>query len=125
MITSLNFGYEPNSDEYGYVVGEQATPRSGQTLKVYVPSIMSEIERSDKVVVSKKRINAANKIFANAKECRPKTKTTIKATNAITAKMENNCSYPAGLEKIPNGTKVDMEFPNNSLESIYFTNNVN
>ena len=125
MITSLNFGYEPNSDEYGYTVGDQAVPISGQTLKVYVPSIMSEIERSDKVKTNKKRINAANKIFANASDCRPKSKTTINSTNAITAKMENNCAYSAGLEKITNGTKVDIEFPNNSLANIYFTNNVN
>ena len=125
MITSLNFGYEPNSDEYGYTVGTQYVPRPGQTLKVYVPSIMSEIERENHVVVKKKQINSANKIFANASDCRPRLKTMIKETNAITAKMENNCSYSSWLEEIPNSTKVNMEFPNDSLANIYFNNNVN
>ena len=125
MITSLNFGYEPNSDEYGYAVGDQRVPTSGQTLKVYVPTIMSEITRSNAVTTTKTKINTANKIFANAVDCRPKSKSIIQSTNAITAKMENNCAYSSSLKKITNGTKVDMEFPNNSLANIYFTNNVN
>ena len=125
MITSLNFGYTPDSDDYGYAVGDQTVPHSGETLKVYVPSIMSDIERSNEVKTTAKRINSANKIFANASDCRPKSKTTIKSTNAITAKMENNCAYPADLEKITNGTKVDMEFINDSLANIYFSNNIN
>lgn len=125
MITSLNFGYKANSDEYGYAVGDQAVPVSGQTLQIYIPSIMSGIEKSDKIEITKKAIKSANKIFVNASECRPKLKKTIKSKNAITAKMENNCSYPTTLAKIINGTRVDVNFPNDSLANIYFTNNIN
>ena len=125
MITSLNFGYEANSDEYGYTVGDQPVPISGQTLQIYIPSIMSGIERSDKIEIKKKAINSANKIFVNASECRPKLKKLIISKNVITAKMENNCSYPSTLDKITNGTKVDVNFPNDSLANIYFTNNIN
>lgn len=121
MITSLTLSYELIDSDIGYVIGNHENVKAGDSIPLYIPKIMSSIERSDKMKKEIVAVDCSAYIFSNAKECRPALSTTIKTRNYIMAKAQYNSDYSNGLI---NGQKVSVLFANNSLREIYFNTDI-
>ena len=121
MVTSLTLNYELTDSDIGYVIGDHANVSPEDLIPLYIPKIMSSIEKADETKKEIVGIDSSSYIFANAKECRPALASTIKTRNYILAKALYNCSYENGLT---NGQKVSILFANDSLREIYFNTDI-
>lgn len=121
MVTSLTLNYELIDSDIGYVIGDHENVKPEDLIPLYIPKIMSSIERSDTTKKEIVAIDSSSYIFANAKECRPELTSLIKTRNYILAKAQYNSNYENGLT---NGQKVTILFANNSLREIYFNTDI-
>ena len=90
MITKSNLpnGCDYTKDYVGISLSRQYCPRAGYKLKMYIPVLMSGIERG----IPKERstpINRASQGLLNAVSCRPTFKSHIKYANYIPVTMGN------------------------------------
>lgn len=116
MITSLNLDYDLLDSNIGYVIGDHDNVVSGSLIPVYIPKLMSSIERSNEITSDTIAIESPRYIFCNSEGTMPNIKNRIKIQNYILAKAAKG-NYINGLK---NGQKVSIYFANNSLRSIYF-----
>lgn len=93
MISSLDLNFDVLSDMMGIVVEKKnPAPKEGETLQLYIPSIMPNISQS----IPTKTVNFINKgtrLFLNDSECRPRCKTLLKTQNYLTGILENNSEW--------------------------------
>lgn len=126
MNSTLNSNYEVPSSAVGYICDDITTPKAGEKIKVYVPSIMGSTQQGSSSSSSKS--SKGNNIFSNESSCKPKSSTTVKSNNYITATVEKNCTWDGidtveldGKGKIKKrtvkaGTVVNVNFTNGTLQ---------
>lgn len=84
MLTSLEPKYEFVNGP-AYIIGYHEHAAKGSKLPIYIPSLMTGIERNDTGIVSKVEASSENTIFAN--ENHPNISDTVVETNYITGKV--------------------------------------
>lgn len=136
MVTSLELNFDVGEQQHGYIKGNHKLVTAGTSIPIYIPKIMSNIERD---YHAKESIDNPSSIFINDKDCRPKVKKIISSTNILHAKLTSNfrkrnlpdmtISVNRTFRKylttvdLSDGEKVECEFHNQSVKSIEF--NVN
>lgn len=115
MLTSFKIDYEHTSDPVGTVIGTHKNVTYNTLVPLYIPKLMSGIEKEKKRLTHIERIES-NEIFINASECKPKTKRKIIVRNWLWGKLEHR-----EYTKLKNGTKVSCDLNNDSPHEIYFS----
>jgi hypothetical protein len=90
MITSLELKMDVISELLGICVEKKdPAPKSGETLQIYIPTLMPNIAKS---IPTKKNTvtNKGSKLFLNDPACRPPSKTTLTTQNYLTGKLARN-----------------------------------
>ena len=93
MISSLDLNFDITVNMLGIVVEKKnPAPKEGESLQLYIPLLMPDIHQS---IPSKttKFINKGNRLFLNASECRPVSKSLLTTQNYITGYMEKNSEW--------------------------------
>ena len=105
MITNLKLPFDVEKNLLAFSQERRKNaPVMGESLKIYIPLLMLNINKSDDVssgIVSP----GSYQTFLNDNSCRPKTQTTIKTQNYITARLENNTSWVIDDNTDKNKTK--------------------
>ena len=115
MLTSFTIDYKHTSDPVGTVIGTHKNVTYNTLVPLYIPKLMSGIEKEKKRVTHIERIES-NEIFINATDCKPKTKRKIITRSWLWGKLEHR-----EYEKLKNGTKVTCDLNNDSPHEIYFS----
>lgn len=115
MLTSFTIDYKHTSDPVGIVIGTHKNVTYNTLVPLYIPKLMSGIEKEKKRVTHIERIES-NEIFINATDCKPKTKRKIITRSWLWGKLEHR-----EYEKLKNGTKVTCDLNNDSPHEIYFS----
>ena len=93
MISSLELNFDVLSDMLGIVVEKKnPAPKEGESLQLYIPSLMPNISQSIPVKYTK-IINKGSRLFLNASDCRPISKTLLQTQNYLTGYMEKNSEW--------------------------------
>lgn len=121
MITSLNLYYDLQDSDIGYVIGDHKDVKPGDEIPLYIPKLMSSIERPDQIKKEITAVDCSAYVFCNHKSCRPALAPQLKTRNYILAKAQENSDYSNGLT---NNQKVTVFFANDSLREIYFNTDI-
>ena len=105
MITNLKLPFDM---EKNFLAMSQEhrknAPTIGESLKIYIPLLMLNIDKSNNV--ENNMISSNNyQTFLNDSTCRPRTQNIINTQNYITAKLENNTSWIIDNDVDKNKTK--------------------
>lgn len=93
MISSLDLNFDVLSDMLGVVVEKKnPAPSEGESLKLYIPVLMPNINQSIPTI-NQKFLNKGNKLFLNDFECRPASKILLNTQNYITGYLEKNSEW--------------------------------
>ena len=93
MITSFELNFDVLSEMVGVVVEKKdPAPKEGETLKLFIPKLMPNIDKSIPVK-SSNFINKGSKLFLNSSECRPRCRVLLKTQNYLTGYLEKNCEW--------------------------------
>lgn len=114
MITQLQFDIGMDPDPIGYIMKDYENVSSSTPIAVYIPRVMSGIEREDKPKTSIKEVKNTSWLFRNAKDCAPTTANTIVVRNYLEAYTDD------GVESLKKGDKVVFDFYNDSMHEIHF-----
>lgn len=120
MITKLDLNFDIGTRQPAYVIGDHKNVNPGDKIPLYIPKVMSDIQKGDMKEVSIEIVGTKSNIFINSKDCMPTVSRKVKTCNYITGIMENNCSP---VNELKHGTKVTCDFYNKSLRTIYFNTN--
>ena len=93
MITSLELKIDVKEDLLGICVEKKdPAPKFGETLEIYIPSLMPKITKS----IPTKKTPVSNKgagLFLNDPSCRPPSKTLLTTQNFLTGTLERNSEW--------------------------------
>ena len=93
MITSLDLKIDVLADMLGIVVEKKnPAPSEGESLQLYIPILMPNIQQSLPTKTSK-IINKGNQLFLNAPKCRPASKQLLTTQNYLTGYLEKNSEW--------------------------------
>jgi hypothetical protein len=87
MLSSLDPEYK-FTDGPGYIVGQHLYVKANTTMPVYIPTLMTEIERNDEKKVEKVETSSNSTIFIN--KIHPTLKGTVTTTNYVNAKTTDS-----------------------------------
>ena len=113
MISQFNLNFVIESP-YAYAIGDQKVEKYSSA-KVYVPTIMTMIEKRSEVVSTKQSLNSANIIFVNDVSCRPVVSSIIEETNYIEIRNKTNDNI-----ELKDGEQINCYSPLKSVNSLYF-----
>lgn len=114
MITQLTHSIEMDYDPVGYIMKNYEDVSTTTPVAVYIPRVMSGIEREDEPKTSIKEVKNTSWLFRNAKDCAPPTTNTIVVRNYLEAYPNDN------TKSLKKGDKVVFNFYNNSIHEIHF-----
>lgn len=124
MRTSTEIAFDFAKKTIGYTTEEVPPVNIDETLKLYLPLLMSKIPRSNPKVWPN---NISPSIFRNAQKCRPKPHNIVKEKNYIDVKKEDNVSMirfeieEGKIAKIPQGQRLQCTFTHGKLKDPTFT----
>ena len=93
MLTSLELKFDVISELLGICVQKKdPAPKSGETLQIYIPSLMPNITKS--IPTKKNKVtNKGAKLFLNDSSCKPSSNSIITTQNYLTGKLARNCIW--------------------------------
>ena len=93
MISSLDLNFDVLSNMLGIVVEKKnPAPSEGESLKLYIPVLMPNINQSIPTT-TQKFLNKGSKLFLNNAECRPASKVLLNTQNYLTGYLERNSEW--------------------------------
>lgn len=93
MISSLELNFDVSAEMLGIVVEKKnPAPKEGESLKLYIPVLMPNIQKSIPTTKNK-YINKGSRLFLNASACRPTSKVLLNTQNYITGYLEKNSEW--------------------------------
>lgn len=93
MISAFDLSFDVTEEMMGVIVERlDPAPKEGDPVKIYIPVLMPNIDKSIPSV-QKKVINRGSKLFLNANNCKPMSKPILTTQNYITGTMEKNTSW--------------------------------
>lgn len=105
MITNLKLPFDMEKNLLAFSQEHRKNaPVMGETLKVYIPLLMIDIEKGNGIITSMAN-SGSYQTFLNDNRCRPTTQNIIKTQNYITAKLENNTTWIIDNDEDKNKTK--------------------
>lgn len=107
MFTNLTPSYE-FTDGSGFIIDDWENVKEGDTIRIYVPSIMSEIEKNDYTMETINSINSQQQIFLNIDSC-PKLPHSVVSLNYVTGKICYDLLLEKSNEKLYNDYKKDPD----------------
>jgi hypothetical protein len=87
MLSSLDPEYK-FTDGPGYIIGQHLYVKAGETLPVYIPTLMTEIERDDEKKLEQVETSSASTIFIN--NVHPTLKGIVTVTNYVNASITDS-----------------------------------
>jgi hypothetical protein len=87
MLSSLDPEYK-FTDGPGYIVGQHLYVKANTIMPVYIPTLMTEIDRNDEKKVEKVEASSTNTIFIN--KLHPTLKGTVITTNYVNASITDS-----------------------------------
>ena len=107
MFTNLTPCYE-FTDGAGFVVDDWKNIEEGTKVRVYVPSMMSEIEKSEKSAEGIESLSSPYQLFLNPGNC-PNIPPTVTTLNYVTAEIVYEMVMNKANEELYNTYKKDPE----------------
>lgn len=120
MVSNINYNYTINEDEYAYNLEDISDFKGGKKVKVYVPSLMPEIDTSIEKLITKHIYTES--ILINDILCKPNIDRRITFDYYIEATIKFN-SNPVHImnEKgiIPKWTRFRCKFIEGDINNCY------
>ena len=121
--------YKSNGTEYAYTTTDHSPTKTGQTIPLYVPSMMPNINSASPKIST--IVTKGSTIFKNSGACKPKAQRIVKNQNYITPQMSRNQNWD-GLTKtigegedaeeyVPRKTRVMCTSATNNTKNMNFT----
>ena len=129
MLSKMQPNIDLESEQIGYTVEDAAEPSTGEKLKMYIPYLMSEIQKSNPK--SSPVVTNGSSVFCNDSSCKPLCQDQITERNYLEAVREKNTSMEGIRESrdkkqgmlsgfnILKDTKLNVNF-RKSLKNITF-----
>lgn len=125
-ITSLSYLYKLKSEEIGYTISDHVAIGATQTLPMYIPRLMPEINSDTPTELPVSSLGSM--IFLNAPEIRPIAEQTLISQNYLEPKFERNKSFGkdqlVGENIIPRKTKLEIHCKTNVISQMTFSNDI-
>lgn len=109
-VTNFKNTFQVNGSEYAYTTTDHAMIKPGESIPLYVPSLMPNVSSGSPKITPK--TTKGTKVFKNSAKCKPVAKRVIKVQNYITPSFSRNQTW-RGLRKegssgyyIPRKSKV-------------------
>ena len=90
MISKMQPNIDLESEQIGYTVEDAAEPSTGEKLKVYIPYLMQEIQKSNPK--SSPVVTNGSSVFCNDASCKPLCQSQLTERNYLEAVREKNTS---------------------------------
>lgn len=106
-MTNFKNIYKTNSSEYAYTTTDHAPTKTGESIPLYVPSLMPNINSGSPNIQT--RITKGSVIFKNAIGNRPTALRRVQSQNYISSPMSRNQSWD-GLSKTRHVGEEEEEY---------------
>lgn len=115
MITELGRIFNVENSEYGYTIEDIEPVKLGECINLYVPKLMGAIdcEAGTYNIIT-------NKLFKNARECRPNIDKRITLLNSIPVEMKSSTGWETKVNEngiVPKGTRFIVEYINGNIQN--------
>ena len=128
MITKMSSKKFAELNDRGLTIKEQSPCKQGETMPMYIPSLMAYIPKGEPRTDS--ATTNGNMAFVNANDCKPNPPMIVKTQNYISPKFENNATWEGVVDiendpsaKVPTNTPVTVNFTAGCLINSTFNPN--